>query len=321
MALRSDDKIAIVKTTGGGKQEEFTLDELNTFISTEEDARVTALETKINKAIDGAPVQAVAANQTLTLTGNVTAADTVVIGTTTYTFVNDLTTDTAYMVVKGATASDTLDNLIAAINKAAGESVTYGTGTVAHPLVTATAGAGDTMLVTAKVKGTAYNTTPTTNPIDSGSKIGWGDTTLKGGIDGTVGGKGTLRFSDNNFWIATADCIVSDATAWKTIIMQYPEIVTIDLSTGNDYTIPTDAPPSFIVVTNTDGSDGDIFLPPATGSLNKITISIQKAANNIVVNPAAAPGTDTINLASSLTVTALATVTLLDYADGKWIGI
>jgi len=132
MALRSDDKIAIVKTTGGGKQEEFTLDELNTFISTEEDARVTALETKINN-------------------------------------------------------------------------------------------------------------------------------------------------------------------------MQYPEIVTIDLSTGNDYTIPTDAPPSFIVVTNTDGSDGDIFLPPATGSLNKITISIQKAANNIVVNPAAAPGTDTINLASSLT--------------------
>ena len=109
MALRSDDKIVIVRTTGGGKQEEFTLDELNTFISTEEDARVTALETAINKAIDGAVVAAVAANQTLTLTGNVTAADTVVIGTTTYTFVNDLTTNTAYMVVKGATASDTLE--------------------------------------------------------------------------------------------------------------------------------------------------------------------------------------------------------------------
>jgi len=321
MALRSDDKISVIRTTGGDKPEYFTLDDVNTFISSEESADVADLQTKINKAIDGAPVQAVAAKQTLTLTGNVTEADTVVIGTTTYRFMNDLVPDVAYDVLKGATASDTLDNLIAAINKAAGESSTYGTGTVAHPLVTATAGAGDTMLVTAKVKGTAYNTTPTTNPVDAGGKIAWGDTTLKNGIDGTVGGKGTLRFSDNNFWIATGDCIVSDATAWKTIIMQYPEIVTIDLSTGTDYTIPTDAPPSFIVVTNTDGSDGDIFLPPATGSLNKITISIQKAANNIVIKPAAAPGTDTINLASSLTVTALATVTLLDYADGKWIGI
>jgi len=217
MALRPDDKIAIVRTTGGGKQEEFTLDELNTFISTEESGRLNILEAKINKAIDGAPTAAVAANQTLTLTGNVTAADTVVIGTTTYTFVNDLTTDTAYMVVKGATASDTLDNLIAAINKAAGESVTYGTGTVAHPLVTATAGAGDTMLVTAKVKGAAYNTIPTTNPIDSGSKIGWGDTTLKNGIDGTVGGKGTLRFEATKLWVAVTDCIVSDSTGWKYI--------------------------------------------------------------------------------------------------------
>ena len=219
MALRSDDKIAIVKTTGGGKQEEFTLAELNTFISTEEDARVTALETKINKAIDGAPVQAVAANQTLTLTGNVTPLDTVVIGTTTYTFVDALTTEpeeVPYEVLKGASASDTLDNLIAAINKADGAG-TYGGGTIAHPLVTATAGAGDTMLVTAKIKGTAYNLTPTTNPIDSGSKIGWGDTTLKNGVDGTVGGKGTLRFEATKLWVAVTDCIVSDSTGWKYI--------------------------------------------------------------------------------------------------------
>lgn len=217
MALRSDDKFVAIKTTGGNKPEEVLLSELNDFISSEESADITDLQSKINKAIDGAPVQAVAANQTLTLTGNVTAADTVVIGTTTYTFVNDLTTNNAYMVVKGATASDTLDNLIAAINKAAGESSTYGTGTVAHPLVTATAGDGDTMLVTAKVKGTAYNTTPTTNPIDSGSKIGWGDTTLKNGIDGTVGGKGTLRFEATKLWTAITDCTVSDSTGWKYI--------------------------------------------------------------------------------------------------------
>ena len=224
MALKSDDKIAVIRTSGGDKPEYFTIAEINTVVSAEEDARLTPIESsvtdlqaKINKAIDGAVVAAVAANQTLTLTGNVTELDTVVIGTTTYRFMNDLVPDVAYDVLKGATASDTLDNLIAAINKAAGEGSTYGTGTVAHPLVTATAGDGDTMLVTAKVKGTAYNTTPTTNPIDSGNKIAWGDATLKNGIDGTVGGKGTLRFEATKLWIAISDCTVSDSTGWKYI--------------------------------------------------------------------------------------------------------
>jgi len=224
MALKSDDKIAVIRTSGGDKPEYFTIAEINTVVSAEEDARLTPIEsivtdlnTKINKAIDGAVVAAVAANQTLTLTGNVTELDTIVIGTTTYRFMNDLVPDVAYDVLKGATASDTLDNLIAAINKAAGEGSTYGTGTVAHPLVTATAGDGDTMLVTAKVKGTAYNTTPTTNPIDSGNKIAWGDATLKNGIDGTVGGKGTLRFEATKLWIAISDCTVSDSTGWKYI--------------------------------------------------------------------------------------------------------
>lgn len=256
MALRSDDKLIVVKTTGANKQEEVPLSELNTFISSEEAADITTLETSVgtylgtpstisldvsglkttvgdsvaglvadvtalqsakNKAVDGAVVAAVAAKQTLTLTGNVTEADTVVIGTTTYRFMDDLVPDVAYDVLKGATASDTLDNLIAAINKAAGEGSKYGTGTVAHPIVKATAGDGDTMLVTAKVNGTAYNTTPTTNPIDSGSKIGWGDTTLKNGIDGTVGGKGTLRFEATKLWTAITDCTVSDSTGWKYI--------------------------------------------------------------------------------------------------------
>ncbi|HPS39870.1 MAG TPA: hypothetical protein PL124_10690, partial [Candidatus Cloacimonadota bacterium] len=116
-------------------------------------ADVTALQTAINKAIDGAVVAAVAANQKLELSGNVSSLDTVVIGTTTYTFMDALTTEPAavpYEVLKGATASDTLDNLIAAINKAEGEGSTYGTGTVAHTLVTATAGDGDEMHVTAK---------------------------------------------------------------------------------------------------------------------------------------------------------------------------
>lgn len=182
--------------------------------------RTTTLETAINKAIDGAVVAAVAANQTLTLNGNVIATDAVAIGTTTYTFVDALTTEpkaVPYEVLKGATASDTLDNLIAAINGAAGAGTTYGTDTVAHTIVTAAAGDLDTMKVTAKVKGAAYNTTPTANPVDSSGAMAWGDKTLKNGVDGTVGGKGTLRFEATKLWVAVADCTVSDSTGWKYI--------------------------------------------------------------------------------------------------------
>jgi hypothetical protein len=43
------------------------------------------------------------------------------------------------------------------------------------------------------------------------------------------------------------------------------------------------------------------------------------ATNAVTVNVAGDPGTDTINTEDSLDVTALTTVTLLDYATGKWM--
>ena len=51
--------------------------------------------------------------------------------------------------------------------------------------------------------------------------------------------------------------------------------------------------------------------PPAT---NAVTV-------NVAADPGdpGDPGTDTINTAASLGVTALTTVTLLDYATGKWM--
>jgi hypothetical protein len=68
-------------------------------------------------------------------TSNVAANDTVVIGATTYTF--KATPSTAYEVDVGADLATSIDNLVAAINAGAGEGSAYGTGTVAHPLVTA----------------------------------------------------------------------------------------------------------------------------------------------------------------------------------------
>lgn len=95
------------------------------------------------------------------------------------TLVNGKNVEAAYAVEIGATASDSLDNLIAAINAAAGAGTTYGTGTVVHPDVTAAAGAGDTVDVTANAAGAAGDDIATDTDVGSAS---WGGTTLTGGV-------------------------------------------------------------------------------------------------------------------------------------------
>lgn len=128
----------------------------------------------------------VSATGVLTLTGNAVAAETVTIGTQVYTWVSPI--GGADTVLVGATASDSLDNLIAAINNAAGEGVTYGTGTAKNVDATAAAGAGDTMDLTAIALGAAGNAVVTTETMTVGS---FGAGTLTGGVDGgTVGTSG-----------------------------------------------------------------------------------------------------------------------------------
>lgn len=116
---------------------------------------------------------------TLTLAGNAVAAETVTIGTVVYTW-RAAVGVTANEVLIGANASDSLDNLIDAINRenGGGEAGTvYGSATVVHPTVSAAAGAGDTMVVTERLAlGAVIATTET---MTQGS---WGAATLAGGI-------------------------------------------------------------------------------------------------------------------------------------------
>jgi len=86
--------------------------------------------------------------------------------------------EAAYSVEIGVSASATLDNLIAAINGAAGAGTLYGTGTVAHPDVSAAAGAGDTVNITALVAGTAGNSIATVGEGD----LSFATATLEGGV-------------------------------------------------------------------------------------------------------------------------------------------
>lgn len=120
----------------------------------------------------------------LTLALNVVADQTVTIGEVTYTF-KAAPIATANEVKVGANASASVDNLIAAINRAAGAGDLYGSGTVQHPSVVAAAGAGDTMVITAKAVGDGGNAIATTETL-VGAGNQFGAATLTGGVSGTA---------------------------------------------------------------------------------------------------------------------------------------
>jgi hypothetical protein len=112
------------------------------------------------------------------------AGDTVTIDTDVYIFCDAPLYDQPNYVLVAGSASDSLDNLIAAVNGAAGEGTLYGTGTT-QPAVTAAAGSGDTIDLTADVVGTAEVTTET------GAQLSFANATLSGGIAAS-GANGTL---------------------------------------------------------------------------------------------------------------------------------
>lgn len=118
----------------------------------------------------------------LTLAANAADGETVTIGTKVYTF-QDTLTDVDGNVHVGAAATDSIDNLIGAITLSSGVAGTdYALSMSVHPDVTAAAGAGDTMDVTALVGGTAGNAIAV---AESGGDIVWTTSTtfLVGGLD------------------------------------------------------------------------------------------------------------------------------------------
>lgn len=130
-------------------------------------------KTGFNVSLNGESL--VAAAEDLTFTGTGTEGDTVTIGDITYTL-KDVPTN-AYDVDIGADETGTAANLVAAINGGAGEGTTYGTGTEAHPDVSAANTAG-VLTATALVTGTAGNSIAVS---EVGSAASWGAAALSGG--------------------------------------------------------------------------------------------------------------------------------------------
>src|SRR5713101_5280669 len=192
---------------------------------------------------------AVAASDTLTggaftasavATGTLTASDPIATNTATvngqvYTFVAALT-GAANEVLVGGTVALSLSNLAAAINATSGGAgVAYGTGTVANTAVTATSTA-TTVVVTAKVNGTAGNGVTTTA---AGGTFTFGAASTAGGTAGstvTVGGK-TYTFVAALSTTATANEVISSSEA--TGLANLASAVNAGTGSGTTYSTPT----------------------------------------------------------------------------------
>lgn len=123
------------------------------------------------------------AGDTLTLNSAPLNNETVTIGATVYTF-KAVLTPANWEVLIEATASDSLDNLIWAINNTAGHPGKFQVPN-AHPSVSAAAGVGDTMDVTALAKGTGGNTIAATETLSDVLSV-WTTATLTGGAGDVV---------------------------------------------------------------------------------------------------------------------------------------
>jgi hypothetical protein len=204
------DDISTPSTFENGAQR--GVDDLNQDLHDYERKRVLR---EVSLLTDVAATAYAAATGTLTLTGNAANTETVTTGGKTYTFQTTLT-DVDGNVLIGASASDSLDNLIAAINLDAGAGSTYAASTTANTYVSAAAGAGDTMDATALVPGTAGNSIATTETLTNGS---WGGATLSGGTGDVhilTGGELPTQTTAAVGAVTTLGTVVAQATTFGT---------------------------------------------------------------------------------------------------------
>src|SRR3989442_171660 len=111
----------------------------------------------------------VAATATLTSDGtNPVDNDTVSIGSITYRFKDTLAR--AYDVKIAGSAAVTLDNFKTAVNRSGTDGTQYGTGTAAHPDVTATTNTDTTQAIQAKQAGSVGNSISTT---ETSAHLAW----------------------------------------------------------------------------------------------------------------------------------------------------
>lgn len=148
------------------------------------------------------------ATSTYTLSANPAAADTITIGSKTYTYRASVST-TANEILIGGTPSATLDNVKSAINLD-GNTAVYGSATTINADVRASTKTATTLFLVAKVGGTAGNSLATTKVGTNGSFTG---ATLAGGAAASGNYTWTLAPQGAGIWVITASDGTNTATA------------------------------------------------------------------------------------------------------------
>ena len=171
------DDLNVPSTLESGTQR--GVNDLNTSLHAVEKKRVLR---PVKLLVDIAVAAAVSATEILTLTANAANTETVTIDGKTYTFQTVLTNVDGNVLI-GASASDSIDNLIAAITGGAGSGSLYAALTVTHATYTAAAGAGDTMDLSSIKQGTQFNGDAVTEGLANGS---WGAAITSGGAGDVV---------------------------------------------------------------------------------------------------------------------------------------
>ena len=151
-------------------------------------------------------------------TGNGTWAATTLLGGVSY-----VAPVAAEVKISAVNASGSLDNLIAAVNGAAGVATTYSTGTVANTYATALAGNGDTVDFTAITIGDPGNAVATTTDVTSAS---WGAATLVGGYSVSKYATSLLTYGAN----AVAADVLTIGTRTYTFVTALTEVIGVAAS-------------------------------------------------------------------------------------------
>jgi len=200
MPLRSDDKFIVVKTTGGGKQEERPLSELDTYISTGEDSRLTALEAIAQTAKAGTPKTPVASTGSIELNTGISLDFTA----KTKGEAGDLIT---VNLIDPEAENATIDVVVN------GNEIDITLASSDVPAITSTA---------AQVK-TAIEATPAAHALIAVAITGLNSTlavedsaTLSGGVDGIPGVAGAMMYDDTAFYISNGISTVAESN-WKAI--------------------------------------------------------------------------------------------------------
>jgi len=160
--------------------------EVETFLHARQDGEVWIGGANERGTIRAYTGRAVPAEKRLTASGNVADGDTVTIDTKVYTFESgalDAASPTAVEVLLGATAGESMANLVAAINATGTSGVTYGAGNVRHTTVHAVHSPGDSSIINvyARTGGTAGNSIVIGEVSGTLVWLG-GATTLSGGL-------------------------------------------------------------------------------------------------------------------------------------------